>query len=124
MDAARRALARAALGYALGPKGSTERDRRMGYRAHFERMGFSETLARLDAMRERGASSDEVADAMPADELRRVGYFGPADGAATEFRRLARGLDTAIVRVVAARPGVSSVANDDARVRAAGQSAS
>ena len=109
VDAARRALARAALGYALGPRGSTERDRRMGYRAHFERMGFADTLARLDAMRECGASSDEVADAMPADELRRVGYFGRADAAAAEFRRLAHGLDTAIVRVVAAKPGVDSV---------------
>ena len=29
---------------------------------------------------------------MPADELRRVGYFGNADGAAADFRRLARGL--------------------------------
>ncbi len=109
VDAARRALAKAALGYALGPRGSTARERRMGYRAHFERMGFADTLARLDAMRERVASPDEVADAMPADELQRVGYFGPADGAAEVFRELARGLDTAIVRVVAARPGVDSV---------------
>ena len=109
VDAARRALAKAALGYALGPRGSTERDRRMGYRAHFERMGFAETLGRLDSMRDRGASSEEVADAMPADELSRVGYFGPAAGAAPAFRALARGLDTAIVRVVAATPGVDSV---------------
>ena len=124
VDAARRALAKAALGYALGPRGSTERDRRMGYRAHFERMGFADTLARLDAMRDRGASSDEVADAMPADELRRVGYFGPADGAAAEFRRLARGLDTAIVRVVAARPGASSVLTTMRACAPRGQSAS
>ena len=109
VDAARRALARAVLGYALGPQGATERDRRSGYRAHFERMGFSDTLAELDAMRERGASSDDVADAMPVDELRRVGYFGPTDGTAAEFGRLARGLDTAIVRVVVARPGLDSV---------------
>ncbi len=60
-------------------------------------------------MRERGASSDDVADAMPVDELRRVGYFGPTDGAAAEFGRLARGLDMAIVRVVVARPGLDSV---------------
>ena len=46
-------------------------------------------------MRDRGAAPDEVADAMPADELRRVGHFGTADGAAAEFRRLACGLDTA-----------------------------
>ena len=30
-------------------------------------------------------------------------------GAATAFRRLAEGLDTAIVRVVAARPGTESI---------------
>ena len=60
-------------------------------------------------MRDRGAVPDEVADAMPADGLRRVGYFGTADGAAAEFRRLAYSLDTAIVRVVAAKPGVDSV---------------
>ena len=50
-----------------------------------------------------------MADAMPADVPRRVGYFGTADGASAEFRRQARSLDTAIVRVVAAKPGVDSV---------------
>ena len=38
-----------------------------------------------------------------------VGYYGPAAGAAAAFARLARGLDTAIVRVVPARPGVEAV---------------
>ncbi len=109
VDAARRALAKAALGYALGPRGSTPRDRRFGYRAHFERMGYAGTLAELDTMREQGASTDEVADAMPEHELRRVGYFGTPEDAASEFQRLARGLDTAIVRVVGARPGMDSV---------------
>ena len=45
----------------------------------------------------------------PEELLRRVGYFGPAAGAAAAFRRLAEGLDTAIVRVVAVRPGTAAV---------------
>jgi hypothetical protein len=60
------------MGYALGQRVPTERERRLGYRAHFERMGYTEALAELD-------------------------------------RRLAEGLDVAIVRVVAARPGLESV---------------
>ena len=109
VDLARRAFAGAVLGYALGPRGATERQRRLGYRAHFERMGFAEALTELDAMREGGASRGELADAFPSDLLRRVGYFGPAADAGSSFRTLAQGLDTAIVRVVAARPGVESV---------------
>ena len=108
-DVARRAFARSVMGYALGDRVPTERERALGYRAHFERMGFTETLAELDRMRERGASPDEVADAFPPDLLRRVGYYGPAANAAAAFRDLAQGLDTAIVRVVAARPGPESV---------------
>jgi hypothetical protein len=38
-----------------------------------------------------------------------VGYYGTPERAAAAFRRLAEGLDVAIVRVVAARPGVASV---------------
>ena len=106
---ARRAFARSVMGYALGDRVPTERERALGYRAHFERMGFTEALAELDGMRGRGASSDEVADAFPSELLRRVGYYGPAAGAAEAFRGLAEGLDTAIVRVVATRPGVDSV---------------
>jgi alkanesulfonate monooxygenase SsuD/methylene tetrahydromethanopterin reductase-like flavin-dependent oxidoreductase (luciferase family) len=108
VDAARRALARAALGYALGPRGSTVRDRRMGYRAHFERMGFTDALRELDEMRSNGSSREEVADAFPAELLLQVGYFGTPDGAAAHFRALAEGLDIAMVRVVAAQPGVDS----------------
>ena len=81
----------------------------MGYRAHFERMGFAAELAELDRMRDRGCRMDELAAACPEEMLLRVGYFGKADGAASAVRRLAEGLDVAIVRVVAARPGVSSV---------------
>ena len=87
----------------------TERERRLGYRAHFERMGYTAALAELDQIRQRGATPDKVADAFPSDLLQQVGYYGPPEGAAPAFRRLAEGLDVAIVRVVAARPGMESV---------------
>ncbi|MBI3973951.1 MAG: LLM class flavin-dependent oxidoreductase [Chloroflexi bacterium] len=102
VDAARRALARATLGYALARPGARKDQ---GYRAHFARMGFDEVLTDLETRRERGASEDELADACPPDFLLQVGYFGAASGAAAAFRRLAQGLDVAIVRVVPARPG-------------------
>jgi alkanesulfonate monooxygenase SsuD/methylene tetrahydromethanopterin reductase-like flavin-dependent oxidoreductase (luciferase family) len=109
LDTARRAFTRAVMGYALGRPGAAPRERSMGYRAHFERMGFTEALARLDEMREKGAPQTELVEAFPADLLKRVGYYGPAAGAAQAFRRLAEGLDIAVVRVVAARPGIESV---------------
>ena len=109
VDAARRALAQATMAYALGAAVPTERERAFSYRAHFERMGFAGALADLDDMRRSGASDEEVAEAFPAELLLQVGYFGPVDGAAEAFGRLAQGLDVAIVRVVAARPGVDSV---------------
>jgi alkanesulfonate monooxygenase SsuD/methylene tetrahydromethanopterin reductase-like flavin-dependent oxidoreductase (luciferase family) len=109
IDVARRAFARSTMGYALGQRVPSERERRLGYRAHFERMGFTEALAELDRMRQRGAPANEVADAFPAELLKRVGYYGTPEEAASAFRRLAEGLDMAIVRVVAARPGIASV---------------
>ena len=106
---ARRAFARSVMQYALGRRVPTQRERSMGYRAHFERMGFTETLAELDQMRQQGASSDQIADAFPTELLLKVGYYGPASGAAESFQELAEGLDTAVVRVVAARPGEGGV---------------
>jgi len=97
------------MGYALGQWVPTERERQLGYRAHFERMGYTAALAELDQMRQQGATPDEVADAFPSDLLKRVGYYGTPEGAAMAFRRLAEGLDVALVRVVAARPGLASV---------------
>jgi hypothetical protein len=38
--------------------------------------------------------------------LQSVGYFGTAPGAAARFAELSAGLDEAIVRYVAARPGI------------------
>ena len=108
-DRARRAFVPAMLGYALGRRGATPAEQRQGYRGHFERMGFGDALARLEAMRDNGASRDDLVEAFPTDLARRVGYFGPAAGAADAFRSLAQGLDVAIVRVVPARPGPTPV---------------
>jgi alkanesulfonate monooxygenase SsuD/methylene tetrahydromethanopterin reductase-like flavin-dependent oxidoreductase (luciferase family) len=104
--AARRAFTRALMGYALARPGAS---RAHGYRAHFARMGFDELLTELEARREAGATDEELLEAFPDELLRRVGYFGPAAGAAEAFRRLAEGLDTAIVRIVPPRPGVEAV---------------
>jgi alkanesulfonate monooxygenase SsuD/methylene tetrahydromethanopterin reductase-like flavin-dependent oxidoreductase (luciferase family) len=105
-DTARRAYTRAILGYALARPGASKEH---GYRGHFARMGFDEALTELEARRERGAPQAEIIDAFPSELLRLVGYYGPADGAAAAFRRLAEGLDEAIVRVVPARPELEAI---------------
>lgn len=109
IDLARHSLARSVIPYALSPRGATEGERGLGYRAHFERMGFGKELSNLERMRDGGAPSEKVADAFPPDLLQKVGYYGSSAGAAKALKKLAEGLDVAIVRVVAARPGVSSV---------------
>ncbi len=105
-DVARRAYARAMMFYAVGnaPPGTPARS----YRANFERMGFADDLARIDDMRRRNAPQDEIVDAIPAALCLAVGYFGKPAGAAAHFRKLAQGLDIAMVRVVNARPGIDS----------------
>lgn len=107
-DAARRALARATMGYAMARPGASKEH---GYRAHFARMGFDDALNELEARRDAGASEAELIEAFPRDLLLAVGYFGTADGAAAAFSTLAQGLDTALVRIVPARPGLASVRN-------------
>ena len=109
VDTARMSYAKSMLGYALGQSVPSQRLRQFAYRAHFERMGFGDELAALDDMRGREASADEVAAAASEELLTRVGYYGNASGAQAAFEALADGLDTAIVRVVAARPGLESV---------------
>jgi alkanesulfonate monooxygenase SsuD/methylene tetrahydromethanopterin reductase-like flavin-dependent oxidoreductase (luciferase family) len=104
--AARRAFVKALMGYALARPGVPKS---AGYRGHFGRMGFDEALTELEDRRDRGAPEAELVDAFPVELAKLVGYFGPASGAAAAFRRLAEGLDTAIVRVVAARPGIESI---------------
>ena len=86
------AFARSTMGYALGRTVPTARERELGYRAHFERMGFTEELAELDRMREAGASRDEVAHAFPVEVLQKVGYYGPAGGGAAAFKQSGSGL--------------------------------
>ncbi|MCE2465758.1 MAG: LLM class flavin-dependent oxidoreductase, partial [Dehalococcoidia bacterium] len=108
-DKARLAYAQSTMGYALGAQIPTEREKQLSYRGHFERMGFSEELARLDDMRRNGASRDAVAEAFDPDLLKQVGYYGRADGAAAALKDLSQGLDFSIVRVVASRPGVEAV---------------
>jgi len=108
VDTAKRAYARSTMGYALGQEVPTARERGLGYRGHFERMGFTEELGELDRMRTGGASRDDVADAFSSDLLLNVGYYGQAQGAAAAFGKLAKGLDVAVVRVVAARPTLES----------------
>jgi alkanesulfonate monooxygenase SsuD/methylene tetrahydromethanopterin reductase-like flavin-dependent oxidoreductase (luciferase family) len=105
-DAARRAYTKAILGYALVPPGASKEH---GYRGHFTRMGFDEALSELEARRDRGAPEAELIEAFPRELLRLVGYYGRPAGAAAAFRRLAEGLDVALVRVVPARPGPEAV---------------
>jgi 5,10-methylenetetrahydromethanopterin reductase len=106
-DAARRAFVKALMGYALARPGVSKA---LGYRGHFGRMGFDEALSELEDRRDRGAPEAELIDAFPVELARLVGYYGPTADAAAAFRRLAEGLDTAIVRVVAARPGPEAIA--------------
>ncbi|MET0698036.1 MAG: LLM class flavin-dependent oxidoreductase, partial [Mycobacterium sp.] len=106
VEAARRAYTRALMGYALAQPGA---NKELGYRGHFARMGFDEALTELEDRRDRGASEAELIDAFPVELAELVGYFGPAAGAAAAFDRQANGLDTPIVRVVAARPGIEAI---------------
>lgn len=105
-DVARRAYTRAAMGYALGRVPGASQS---GYRAHFGRMGYDDDLKRIEEGRAGGMPENEIVDAFPPKMLLGVGYYGPSKGAAEAFRRLSSGLDIAVVRVVAARPGVDSV---------------
>jgi len=101
---ARRAFTRSMMGYALGQLDAPPRS----YRAHFERMGFTDDLRRIDDMRRAKAPQDEIVDAFPEAMLRKVGYYGKAAGAAAAFKDVAKGLDVAIVRIVGAKPGMES----------------
>ena len=107
-DLARRAFVAAMLGYALGQPG-TRRPRNLGYRAHFDRMGFADLLSELDEMRNKDVPEDGIIETFPPEMALRVGYFGKPSGAAEAFRKLSQGLDTAVARVVVTRPGVESV---------------
>jgi alkanesulfonate monooxygenase SsuD/methylene tetrahydromethanopterin reductase-like flavin-dependent oxidoreductase (luciferase family) len=101
-DAARRAFASQVLSYALARPGQPKDS---GYRGHFARMGFEDVLTRLESRRDAGASMSELVDDVPEELLRKVGYFGHASGAADALRELSKGLDEAMVRLIAVRSG-------------------
>jgi len=84
--AARRTLGASALQYALGAG---------AYRRHFERMGFTDELRRLEI--HGGEASDEF--------LAASGAAGAPGQVRPQFERLARDLDLAIVRVLVTRQG-------------------
>jgi alkanesulfonate monooxygenase SsuD/methylene tetrahydromethanopterin reductase-like flavin-dependent oxidoreductase (luciferase family) len=99
--AARLALARQLLSYAMLVRPSGAR----GYRAHFERMGFGPEIAELEERKAKGATDDELARAMPERLVDAFGYHGGGAGGRERFKRMAKGLDVAIVRVLNPRPG-------------------
>src|SRR5262249_4822991 len=105
-DTARRALAAALLPYVAGWGGGA---RPRAFRAGFERMGFAAEMAEIDRLSDSGKERAELIDAFPERMLRGLGYFGPAAGAADAVRRQVAGADTAVVRVVPARPGAAAV---------------
>lgn len=98
--AARSALAKMVLSYAMVRPGG---DPTKGYRGHFSRMGFDAVLTEIEARKERGAADDELAALLPNELLARVGFWGRPEDAAAGFEALTAGLDTAVVRVVAAK---------------------
>jgi hypothetical protein len=79
-------VAVAALGYAL---------RVPAYRRHFERMGFSEELRRIEA----------TGDVPNPDFITRVAAAGTPGETRAQVERLATGIDLPIVRVLVVRPG-------------------
>lgn len=97
--AARTALAKMTLSYALARPGA---DPTKGYRGNFARMGFDAVLTAIEQARDRGADADTQSGLLPDELLAKVGYWGPPAGARAAFVRLSEGLDTAVVRVVAA----------------------
>jgi alkanesulfonate monooxygenase SsuD/methylene tetrahydromethanopterin reductase-like flavin-dependent oxidoreductase (luciferase family) len=105
-EAARRALARSMLNYAIGWPGASGPQ---VYRSHFERMGFADEVEELAGRRAAGASESELIEAFPSRLLDELGYYGPAAGAAAAFRRLAGSADVAILRLVPSRPDAASI---------------
>jgi alkanesulfonate monooxygenase SsuD/methylene tetrahydromethanopterin reductase-like flavin-dependent oxidoreductase (luciferase family) len=121
VDAARQALGRQVLGYAMVWPGTPLS---AGYRGLFAEMGFGDILAGLELRQRGGEHIDALVAATPDEMLTAVGYFGPARGATEAYARLSQGLDESVVRIVTARPGLEPVvaameALTPARIRAA-----
>src|SRR3989442_548730 len=66
-------------------------------------VAWSPVRADLESRRAQGAGEDELARRFPDELLRLVGYWGRPAGARDAFRKLASGLDIAVVRLVPAR---------------------
>ncbi|MBN18637.1 MAG: hypothetical protein CL758_04055 [Chloroflexi bacterium] len=108
IELARKAFIRSMLGYALDSTSTKISEKHLGYRGHFERMGFAQQLNKLDKLKLNGASEDKLIDEFPNELALKVGYFGKPEGAIDHLRKLSKGLDTTIVRVVSAQPDISS----------------
>ncbi|HET6314957.1 MAG TPA: LLM class flavin-dependent oxidoreductase [Chloroflexota bacterium] len=106
-DRARRAFAESLLRYGLARPGA---DRDRSFRAHFARMGFDDELRRLEAQRDAGTPIADLVDVVPIELMQHVGYFGGPEGAPEAFHRLARGLDTALLRMITTEAGPEKVA--------------
>lgn len=104
--AARRAFGVQVLNYGLARPGV---DPSLSYRGHFGRMGFDDLFVDLEKRRAAGTPVAELVDLVPDELLLSVGYFGTAEGAATRFAELAKGLDEAIVRVITTSRSTESV---------------
>jgi hypothetical protein len=104
--AARQALGRQVLSYAMAPPGTPPT---AGYRGLFTEMGFGDVLTGLERRRRAGEELDALVEAAPDELLNSVGYFGPAAEAAEAYARLSEGLDETIVRIVTTRPGLEPV---------------
>jgi alkanesulfonate monooxygenase SsuD/methylene tetrahydromethanopterin reductase-like flavin-dependent oxidoreductase (luciferase family) len=106
VDAARQALGKQVLNYAMATPGTPLTS---GYRGLFAEMGFGEVLSELEVRKGNGEPVADLVSAVPDEFLGSVGYFGSAAGAAEAFARLSQGLDEAIVRIVTNRPGLEPV---------------
>jgi alkanesulfonate monooxygenase SsuD/methylene tetrahydromethanopterin reductase-like flavin-dependent oxidoreductase (luciferase family) len=104
-EKARRAFVRAFMGYALARPGASKDH---GYRGHFTRMGYDSALTRVERRRDERAAEAELIDLFPPELLAEMGYYGRHAGAPAALERLSAGLDLAIVRLVAAEPGVAA----------------
>jgi alkanesulfonate monooxygenase SsuD/methylene tetrahydromethanopterin reductase-like flavin-dependent oxidoreductase (luciferase family) len=119
--AARRALGRQVLLYAMAKPGTPLTS---GYRGMFAQMGFGDALAELERRQGSGEGLDALVDDAPDELLSSVGYYGTAAGAAEAYARLCVGLDETMVRIITARPGLEPIVSalealTPAKIRAA-----
>ncbi|MFU8840368.1 MAG: LLM class flavin-dependent oxidoreductase [Nitriliruptoraceae bacterium] len=100
------AAARAALAAQIGTYGALP-----AYRAHLERQGHGEALARARAARRAGGDASALAEALGAETLQDLGWAGSWEddpGEALE-RYAAAGLDQLVARVVVVDDPVADI---------------